>query len=148
MKVPMSEYITTFKRCLEKAKKNLHFSVQRVILDFSEQVIRRMQILGINKAALAERLETSPAYVTKMLKCETNFTIESMTKLANVLEAGLEIRLCAKNIGSEWFRSESESVVIVEEQDAAQKFKPSGREKSWQRPKKSQIRRKTVLEIT
>lgn len=148
MKVPMSDYITTFKRRLEKAKQNLHFSVQRVILDFTEQVIRRMQILGINKAGLAERLDTSPAYVTKMLKCETNFTIESMTKLANVLEAGLEIRLCAKNFGSEWFRSEAESVVIVEEQDAAQKFKPSAREKSWQRPKKSQIRRKTVLEIT
>jgi hypothetical protein len=47
----------------------------------------------LTRSALAEKIGSSPAYVTKILKGETNFTLDSMVKIANALNCELTIGL-------------------------------------------------------
>ena len=47
----------------------------------------------LTRSALAEKIGSSPAYVTKILKGETNFTLDSMAKDANALNCELTIGL-------------------------------------------------------
>ena len=65
----------------------------RAALDFTEAVYQRMTTLGLTKSQLAERLGTSPAYVTKILGGEANFTLKTMVRLARALEAGVAVHL-------------------------------------------------------
>jgi transcriptional regulator with XRE-family HTH domain len=52
----------------------------------SAAIAALMHAQGINKAALAARLGTSRAYVTKMLQGNGNFTIETLVKIARALK--------------------------------------------------------------
>lgn len=122
---------STFKERLDRAKRKIEFAVGEIVIEFTEQVGKRMRNLDINKAQLSDRLKTSPAYVTKMLKGEYNFTIETMVKLARALESDIEIRICPKNVGSEWFPSQSETVIVVEEKRAEQSFAPLVSKEEW-----------------
>jgi transcriptional regulator with XRE-family HTH domain len=134
-----------FKERLERATKSLKYAVEELIIDFTEQLVRQMSSLGINKAELAERFESSPAYITKMLKGENNFTIETMVKAARALDSAVEIRVCPKYRGSEWFPSESESVIIVDEKFATQEFQPLAPKDQWRKStQSSQFRRQNL----
>jgi transcriptional regulator with XRE-family HTH domain len=120
----------SFKERLEKARKNLKFAIQEVISDFTEQVQRRLRAIELSKVGFAGRLGASPAYITKMLKGETNFTIETMTKVAKALDSELEIRICPRNAGSEWFYSES--VILMDDKKYAhEEFQPTTHKKRW-----------------
>ncbi len=48
---------------------------------------------GLTRSVLAEKIGTSPAYITKFLKGETNFTLDSMVKIAKALKCELAIGL-------------------------------------------------------
>jgi transcriptional regulator with XRE-family HTH domain len=66
---------------------------------FTEEVLAVMERRGISRSELARRLGASPAYVTKILRGDANFTLASMAKLAAALEAELEIGLSATREG-------------------------------------------------
>lgn len=54
---------------------------------------RRLEASGLSRSALARRLGASPAYVTKVLRGRTNFTLDSLVKIAAALGAEVEVRL-------------------------------------------------------
>ncbi len=58
---------------------------------FLEVLVDGMEKGGISRAELARRLGTSPAYVTKVLRGNVNFTLASLVKLARAV--GGELRL-------------------------------------------------------
>jgi transcriptional regulator with XRE-family HTH domain len=58
-------------------------------------LIARMERLGVSRSELARRLGTSPAYVTKILRGDTNFTLSSLAKIAEALGSRVELRLAA-----------------------------------------------------
>ena len=60
---------------------------------FTEEVFRLMEEQGVSRGELARRLGTSPAYVTKILRGNANFTLASMVKLARALGSELGIKL-------------------------------------------------------
>ncbi|MGL4398710.1 MAG: helix-turn-helix domain-containing protein, partial [Luteolibacter sp.] len=45
------------------------------------------------RTALADKIGSSPAYITKILRGETNFTLDSMVKIATALGCELTIGL-------------------------------------------------------
>jgi transcriptional regulator with XRE-family HTH domain len=66
---------------------------ERAALDVTEEIRRRMEAIGLTKSQLAERLGTSPAYVTKILGGEANFTLKTMARLARALDGRLSVRM-------------------------------------------------------
>jgi len=52
---------------------------------------------------LAEKINTSSAYVTKVFRGDANFTIETMVKLARAVDGELQIRIEPKQSDDIWF---------------------------------------------
>lgn len=89
MKIPSK----SLKPLLTKTRESLAYETEGAKLEFTEQIVALMHDAGITKSALAERLNVAPAYVTKVLQGTTNFTLESMIKIARSLGADLHIEL-------------------------------------------------------
>jgi ribosome-binding protein aMBF1 (putative translation factor) len=62
------------------------------ILEITEAVTCRLEQLGMSRAELARRLGSSPAYVTKILRGEANFTLATIAKLARALDSEASFR--------------------------------------------------------
>lgn len=62
-------------------------------IEFAVAAERRMKTDSIQKKDLAEKLGTTPAYITKMLRGDANLTIESMSKIARALGGRLNINI-------------------------------------------------------
>lgn len=77
----------------EKIRQRDSYWVERVKIDFAEELGRLMERRGINRAELAQRIGTSAAYISKALRGDTNFTIESMVKLVRALDGRLELHI-------------------------------------------------------
>jgi transcriptional regulator with XRE-family HTH domain len=83
----------SFSELFRKAEQSPEFWVETAIIDFTEELTRAMQRGGVSRADLARRLKTSPAYVTKVLRGEANFTMKTMVRLAQALGCELYFKL-------------------------------------------------------
>lgn len=90
---------------LDRFRDTLDYELANVEMDFTDALEALMQRRGVNKSELARRIETSPAYITKILRGSTNFTLETMVKLVRVLEGELHVRACAKEDNAHWFHA-------------------------------------------
>jgi transcriptional regulator with XRE-family HTH domain len=82
---------TTFRELLEEAKADHEYVAHRLSLDFSIHLSRAMKEKGLTRSALAEKLGCKPAYVTKVLRGDENFTLNSMAKLAHAVDLDLKL---------------------------------------------------------
>ncbi len=78
---------------LARARHAQEYDTEGVKLELAEQIVALMEGAGVTKSALAARLAVAPAYVTKVLRGTTNFTVESMVKIARALSAELHVQL-------------------------------------------------------
>jgi transcriptional regulator with XRE-family HTH domain len=85
-----------FKRLFAKTRKHLAYFVQGAITEFTESLVARMEETNITKTELAHRLKCEPSYITKVLRGGTNFTLETMVKLAVALNSELRVTLGPK----------------------------------------------------
>src|SRR5713226_7315525 len=83
----------TFQELFEEAQRKDAYWEKWLISDFIEALARRMDKLRLSRSALAVRLKTSPAYVTKVLRGDANFTVQSMAKLARAADSVVRIHL-------------------------------------------------------
>jgi transcriptional regulator with XRE-family HTH domain len=81
----------SFKELLNEAKRRDTYWTASIILDFTEGLHRIMEANGVSRSDLARRLGVSAAYITKVLRGNINFTVDSMVRL--VRAAGGEVRI-------------------------------------------------------
>ena len=93
----------TFSSLLTQAKERDSYWTARAVHEFTEDLSRLMQQRGVSKAELARRLGSSPAYVTKALRGNTNFTIESMVRLTRALDGKLSLHAGRREDQTRWF---------------------------------------------
>jgi plasmid maintenance system antidote protein VapI len=106
----MSETAKRFAKLFERTRKRIEYFVQGAIIEFTESVVMRMRELGVSKSDLATRLKCKPSYITKVLRGGTNFTLDSMVRIALVLDSELSIKLVPKLSHEKWsdvFQSEN-----------------------------------------
>ena len=72
------------------------YRAEAASIQFTESLYIRMQDLGITRSQLAEKIGVKPAYITKILRGDTNFTLETMVKLAHALDCELSCVLKPK----------------------------------------------------
>jgi transcriptional regulator with XRE-family HTH domain len=63
------------------------------ILAFTEEMLRRMEELEISKTQLADKLDVEPAFISKLIGGENNFTIKTMVKIALALRSRINFAL-------------------------------------------------------
>ena len=66
---------------------------QTAILAFTEEMLRRMEEIKLTKTELARRLEVEPAFVSKLIGGENNFTIKTMVRIARALGSRVKFSL-------------------------------------------------------
>lgn len=93
----------TFKSLIEKARQRDSYHAAKVTIDFTEDLVRLMEQRGVSNAELAKKIGSSPAYITKVLRGDTNFTIETMVRLARVLDGQLCVHVGRKEDHVRWF---------------------------------------------
>lgn len=76
-----------------RAKQHDAYWITRAKLDFSVMLESCRRFADLSYKALAEKLGTSPAYVTKVFRGDANLTIESMVKLARATGGELKIEI-------------------------------------------------------
>ena len=92
----------SFAQILADAKAGLTYHVEGAIIEFTEEICRIMEVQGVSKVELAKRLECKPAFVTKLLSGQNNFTIETMVRVARALESEIKIHLQGPGVESHW----------------------------------------------
>ncbi len=66
-------------------EEDVDYQIEDAKIAYAVALQRLMDEKGVKKSELAKLLGSSAAYVTKVLRGDANFTIETMVKLAHVL---------------------------------------------------------------
>ena len=83
----------SIKAFADELRNSDEYWVERVKIEFVEGLARQMQTHSISRAQLAEKIGASAAYITKALRGETNFTIETMVKLARAVSEDMSLQV-------------------------------------------------------
>ena len=83
----------SFDDLYQQAEAHDDYWIAGAVHELTEAVFERMEQEGVTRSELARRLGTSPAYITKLLRGQGNFTIATMVRLARALGAELRIEL-------------------------------------------------------
>lgn len=76
-----------------RAKQRDSYWVEQAKLEFSIHLEDTRKKAGLTYKALADKLESSPSYITKVFRGDANLTIESMVKLARATGGELKIEI-------------------------------------------------------
>lgn len=95
----MKQRLTALKAAAEAARNTDAYRAEGASIRFTEDLVARMKASGLTRSALAEKIGSSPAYITKILRGDTNFTLDSMVKMANAVGCDLIIGLQSLEAG-------------------------------------------------
>lgn len=93
----------TFSTFFKKAEKQDAYWVERAVLAFTEELVAHMERENISRAELARRLGTEPPYITKILRGTTNFTLNSMVRIAHAVGCEMQTHLQPEGAQTQWF---------------------------------------------
>ncbi len=100
----MSKY-SSFADLWAEVENDDAYWTEKNILDFTTNLYQLMKHRKVSKKELAERLGTSQAYITKIFRGNANFTLASMTKLVQALDAKLDVHVVPKEEHvQQWFK--------------------------------------------
>lgn len=87
---------TWYKEKLEKFREDMDFLTEAATLDFTEKIVDKMQMRGITRADLADKLGVSRPFITKLLNGNPNMTIRTVVSIAHALDCELRLEVCPK----------------------------------------------------
>ncbi len=101
----MGEY-NSYSDLWRDLESDYEYLTEKNILEFTLQLYQLMEKRGVTKTELAEAIDSSQAYITKVFKGNANFTVATMTKLANAIDGQLSIHVTGKEEKRQrWFRA-------------------------------------------
>lgn len=105
----------------KELRKDGRLQIDAAKVEISEQIFQIMEEKDVTEAELARRLETSRAYVNKVLQGSTNFTVESLVKIGIALECELKLELVESKKKEKDFFDDNIIYIEVEQPIAAPK---------------------------
>lgn len=109
---------------LSKEDKRRILAEESAILSFTEEVLRRMEEIGMSKSELAANLTVEPAAVSKLISGSNNFTLRTMVKIARALGSRLKFSLPAMKTKGAW------AVAVSPQFSVQSEHKPASRNAS------------------
>lgn len=89
----MIEKAEWYDRLERELDKDPEYWVEEMRFAFSDEVGRMMEERGVTRAELARRLNSSPAYVTRLFHAMFNPTLLTLAKVAVALDAKVALHL-------------------------------------------------------
>ncbi len=84
-----------FTSLVEQYRDDPEYIAEKLVLDIIGDLCRAMEEQSVTKAELAQRLGTSPAFVSQVLNGKPNMTLLTLAKFAAALGLEPTIRLAA-----------------------------------------------------
>lgn len=89
----MDSGLDVLRRRLADVTGSEEYRVQTVISDITEDMVARMDVLGLGRSDMAERLGVSPAMITKLLRGQNNFTVRTLVQVSDALGCRVSVKL-------------------------------------------------------
>jgi len=113
----------SIKSILEHVRRDDVYWEEWLVSEFTEELCRRMEVVGLSRTAFAQKIGSSPAYVTKVLRGEENLTVKTMAKLARAVRSIVRMHLAPAGTYTVWLdMSESIRWPIAEVSNASDVF--------------------------
>lgn len=82
-----------FDAFLSEAKKSDAYWVEKAKLDFALKLEKQRRNAAMNYSAIAKKIATSGAYITKIFRGDSNVTLDTMVKLVRATGGELQIEI-------------------------------------------------------
>ena len=89
-----------FGDLLESYKDDFEFRLETLVFELTEQISKKLKEEKISRKQFAEKLNVTPAAVSKILNGNPNFTLSTLLAMADALKMELSIELKRKEISS------------------------------------------------
>ncbi len=109
-----------FTALIRQAEQDTDYWIESAKLDFIIELNRLLQTKKINHADLAKLINCTPAYISKVMGGNTNFTIETMVRLVRAVGGELSISIEPKETRQENYRLRKYSESFVVNKSTAQ----------------------------
>ncbi len=98
----------SFSALKERVKNLEYYWIADAKHTFTEELFKLARVKGVSKSELARRLGKSPAYITKVFRGDTNFTLATMIRLVRALGGRLHIHVASDvhDVVAWWYRPE------------------------------------------
>lgn len=93
---------TSFERWKAGIEADPAYRTELAILEIAEEIDAAMTRSGLTRAELARRLGTSRAYVTKILRGNVNFTLDSLARITHALDGELRLHIAPRGTVTQW----------------------------------------------
>lgn len=87
------KYGKKYKKRFEEAQKKDSYWINMITLQFATSLWEKMQKNNIKRSELAKIIGKSPAYITKVLRGDANYTVETLYKLSKAIGCKLDIKI-------------------------------------------------------
>lgn len=91
-----------FEEYIRENEDTWEYKAEKLKLDFAIELDQILRTQKISNAELADKLDTSRAYVTKVLRGDTNLTIESIAKLCHAVDKQFCFKIAEKEAEGKW----------------------------------------------
>lgn len=81
------------QKIAQEARNTVEYKEEMLFLEITERIVALMEAAKMSKADLARRLGCTPAYITKLLSGSTNFTVNTLLRIGDALDADLRVSL-------------------------------------------------------
>ena len=98
----MSNITKRIGALIEAARNNHAYKLERAILKFTEKLSLRMTELGMSPSGLAKKISVKPPYISKILRGTSNFTFDSLIKIASAVDCDFVFDLVPKEASQKW----------------------------------------------
>jgi transcriptional regulator with XRE-family HTH domain len=106
------------KAMMTAARKTHTFKVETAKMEFTEDLVRLMGERALSNSDLARAIDVNPAYITKILRGTSNFTLDTMVKIATALDCDYRSHLQPVGRKTQWFD------VLLESPDVTVAYRP------------------------
>lgn len=89
-----------FGELLDSYKDDFEFRLEALVFELTEQINKKLKEEKISRKQFAEKLNVTPAAVSKILNGNPNFTLSTLLAMADALKMELSIELKTKEISS------------------------------------------------
>lgn len=103
--MPNKDISKGFSALLGRLETSEGYDLDALKVELCEQIYLIMEQENVTKAELARRLQTSRAYITKLLQGSANLTLDSLVKVARALDCKVSVELRSKakgEVGTIW----------------------------------------------
>ncbi len=107
-----------YREFLERVETSPHYWHEVPVLEFTEDLLRRMEEQEISRAELARRMGTSRAYITRLLGGDANFTLMTMVKLSMAVGGALHVHISDQKATTRWQDTLPREKAAAEEAEA------------------------------